>query len=472
MIKAKSRDRRRKTLRTVLCVIGALLGSARPSRAQVAPPRTDSTKREGAKAEGGAKDSVTTDSLTARLERAEAAIALLQKQLATEAASAVRTRSRLQLELSGRILTNSYYTSGRANSVELPLFVREPVPFVAGGQTKAGTKAFGMTLRQSFVGAALSVDSVLGGTLVADIDVDFFGGGTAYTADPFGFPQIRLRTVNAQLRWTNTAIMVGSETPLISDVNPVSLAAAGTPEFATSGNLWNWIPQIRLSQTVARTMLGATPLTWSLQGAVLAPAAGLRSATEPDGIDAGERSARPAIEGRASLKWGAPDALDDRSGEVGVGFHRGWLRATSDSLIIASALAADARVGLTHGLTLLAEAYTGRAISSLGGGGIGQSFGVAAAGDLIGPPIRNVAGWAQLNAQLHPTVATGVGCGLDVANERDLPRRTRNGACEVHMIWRPTQPILVGFEVRRLGTRYATGTEHATHFNLALGFEW
>jgi hypothetical protein len=40
------------------------------------------------------------------------------------------------------------------------------------------------------------------------------------------------------------------------------------------------------------------------------------------------------------------------------------------------------------------------------------------------------------------------------------------------MIWRPTQPILVGFEVRRLGTRYATGTEHATHFNLAMGFEW
>ncbi len=449
-----------------------MLGSATRSSAQATPPRTDSLRRATTTDKGATKDSVTTDSLTARLERAEAAIALLQKQLATEASSAVRTRSRLQLELSGRILTNTYFTSGRTNSVELPLFVRDPVPLAAGGQTKAGSQAFGLTLRQSFVGAALSVDSVLGGTFVADIDVDFFGGGTAYTADPFGFPQIRLRTVNAQLHWPNTTIMVGTETPLISDVNPISLAAAGTPEFATAGNLWNWIPQIRLSHAVAHTTLGETPLTWSVHGAILAPAAGLRSATEPDGIDAGERSARPAIEGRASLHWGAADASDDMSGDVGIGFHRGWLRVTGDSLLVASALAADARVGLTQGITLLAEAYTGRAISSLGGGGIGQSFGTAAAGVLLGPPIRDVAGWAQLNAQLRPTLTSGVGCGLDVANERDLPKRFRNGACEVHMIWKPTQPILVGFEVRRLGTRYATGTEHATHFNLALGFEW
>ncbi len=453
-------------------MLGVLSCSATLARAQAMPPRADSTKRGVLKTGAGSRDSVATDSLAARLARAEAAIALLQKQLATEASSAVRTRSRLQLELSGRILTNTYFTNGRTNSVELPLFVREPVPFAAGGQPGAGTQAFGLTLRQSFVGAALSVDGVLGGTFIADIDVDFFGGGTAFTADPFGFPQVRLRTVNAQLRWPKSSIMVGTETPLISDVNPISLAAAGTPQFATAGNLWNWIPQIRISQVVAHTTLASTPVTWSVQGAVLAPAAGLRNATEPDGIDAGERSARPAIEGRVSLRWGAADAAEDMSGEVGIGVHRSWIRATGDTLLVAHALAADARVGLTHGLTLLAEAYTGRAISSLGGGGIGQSFGTAAAGALLGAPIRNVAGWAQLNAQLRPTISSGIGCGLDVANERDLPRRTRNGACEVHMIWRPTQPILVGVEVRKLGTRYVTGTEHATHFNLALGFEW
>ena len=472
MIKAKCQDRRRRLVGAVLLIMGAMLCAVNSSSAQVTPPRSDSAKRERPKDRVMSRDSAATDSLAARLERAEAAIALLQKQLATEASTTVRTRSRLQLELSGRILTNTYFTSGRTNSVELPLFVRDPVPFGAGGQTKSGTQAFGLTLRQSFVGAAMSVDSVLGGTFVADIDVDFFGGGTAYTADPFAFPQMRLRTVNAQLRWTNTTLMVGTETPLISDLNPTSLAAAGIPEFATAGNLWNWIPQIRLSHAVAHTMIGATPLTWNLHGAVLAPTAGLRSATEPDGIDAGERAARPAIEGRASVHWGATDARDDMSGEVGLGFHRGWLRATGDTLIVARAFAADARVGLTHGITLLAEAYSGRAISSLGGGGIGQSFGTAAAGNLVGPPIRNVAGWAQLNAQLRPTIASGVGCGLDVANERDLPKRTRNGACEVHVIWRPTQPILVGFEVRRLGTRYASGTERATHFNLAMGFEW
>ena len=58
-------------------------------------------------------DSLSPDSLAARLARAEAAIALLRQQLATESQSTVRTRSRLQLELTGRILTNSFMTFGR-----------------------------------------------------------------------------------------------------------------------------------------------------------------------------------------------------------------------------------------------------------------------------------------------------------------------------------------------------------------------
>jgi hypothetical protein len=178
------------------------------------------------------------------------------------------------------------------------------------------------------------------------------------------------------------------------------------------------------------------------------------------------------MQGRGSLQWGSTDAPDDRRGEIGFGVHRGWMRISGDSLVTSRAIAADAHVGLTHGVTLLAEGFAGRAVSSLGGGGIGQSFGVPRANELLGPPVRDVAGWFQLNAQTHPTLLSGVGCGLDVADARDRPRRLRNGVCEAHLIWRPTQPILVGFEVRRLRTVYATGAERATHLNLAVGFEW
>lgn len=453
---------------TVLLAVTVSTALARELRAQ-APPRPDSARRDTVRRDTAA---VSSDSLAARLARAEAAIALLQQQLAIEAATAVRTRSRLQLELSGRIVTNSYFTQGRANSAELPLLAREAVTSTNPAQGQPGTRAFGISLRQTILGAALSVDSVLGGTFVGDIDIDFFSGGSAFTADAFGFPTPRLRTVSAQMRWAKTTLLVGTETPLISDLSPVSLAAAGTPEFALAGNLWNWIPQLRASHTFAQSHVGATPISWTLHAAALAPVSGVRHPNEPDAIDAGERSGRPALEGRVSMQWGAADAADDAKGELGLGVHRGWLRASGDTFTVAHAIAATAQIGLSHGLTLLAEGYTGRAISSLGGGGIGQTFGATPTGQTFGPPVRDVAGWAQLNAQLRPTVSSGVGCGLDVADARDHPRRLRNGACEAHLIWRPTQPVLVGFEVRRVGTVYTSGNQHATHLNLALGFEW
>ena len=456
--------RRLPILCTVLLAVTGSTALAPELYAQAAPPRADSARRDSA--------AVAADSMAARLARAEAAIALLQQQLAIEAATAVRTRSRLQLELSGRVLTNSYFTQGRANSAELPLLVREAVTPTNPAQGQPGTRAFGISLRQTFIGAALSIDSVLGGTFVGDIDIDFFSGGSAVTGDAFGFPTPRLRTVSAQMRWTKTTLLVGTETPLIADLNPVSLAAAGTPEFALAGNLWNWIPQLRASHTFAQSRVGSTPVSWTVHAAALAPVSGVRHPNEPDLIDAGERSGRPALEARVSMHWGATDAAADAQGEIGLGVHRGWLRATGDTFTVARAIAATAHVGLSHGLTLLAEGYMGRAISALGGGGIGQTFGAAPTGQTFGPPVRDVAGWAQLNAQLRPTLSTGVGCGLDVADARDRPRRLRNGACETHIIWRPTQPVLVGFEVRRLGTVYASGNQHATHINLALGFEW
>ena len=456
--------RRLSILCTVLLAVTASSALSPELGAQAAPPKSDSVRRDSA--------ALSADSMAARLARAEAAIALLQQQLAIEAASAVRTRSRLQLELSGRVLTNSYFTQGRANSVELPLFVREAATPTNAAQGRSGTRAFGVSLRQTLLGAAISVDSVLGATFVGDIDIDFFSGGTSVTADAFGFPTPRLRTVTAQLRWAKTSLLIGTETPLISELNPVSLAAAGTPEFALAGNLWNWIPQLRASHTFAQARVGSTPVAWTVHAAALAPVSGVRHPNEPDAIDAGERSGRPALEGRVSMHWGAANATDDSQGEIGLGVHRGWLRVSGDTLTVARAVAATARVGLSHGLTLLAEGYSGRAISSLGGGGIGQTFGAALPGEVFGPPVRDIAGWAQLNAQLRPTLSSGVGCGLDVADARDRPRRLRNGACEAHLIWRPTQPVLVGFEVRRVGTAYASSKQRATHVNLALGFEW
>lgn len=443
-----------------------VLGLVPPTRLGAqSPPRPDSSTRDSSITR------LSPDSLAARLERAEAALELLRTQLATEASSAVRTRSRLQVELWARILLNGSASSDPLNSAEVPSYAfNEP--------STPHARALGFSVRQSRVGMSVSVDSVLRGAFSADVDVDFFAGGASTATDRYLFPQPRLRTVRFILRWARTELLVGSETPLISDLNPVTVASVGLPGFADAGNLWYWLPQLRLGRELGTLSLGATPIRWALQGAILQPFSGVRSVDEEYGVDAGMRAARPFLQFRLRALWG-PDATDvaagagrsDAGGELGAGVHRGWLRLAGDTLTTSEAMSFDARIGLHHGLELRGEAYRGRVLAGLGGGGIEQNFGVPATGAAFGVPLRDTGGWMQLNWQAHPTLITGGGCGIDAPDVRDRPERRRNESCAAHVLWRPAQPLLFGIEVRHLRTTYATRTASGNHINFAFGFE-
>ena len=419
-----------------------------------------------------ARDSLSPDSLAARLARAEAAIAVLRQQIATESQSTVHTRSRLQLELTGRILTNTFMTFGRSNNVDVPLAALAPsdVP---------EKNAFGVTVRQTRLGGVATVSNVLGGEFVGDLELDFFGGVQSGPGDRRLFPEPRIRTTRAHLRWARTEITVGIDDPLISQLNPVSVAASGVPDFSGTGNLWNWLGQIRVAQQITTTTIARTPVHWSVEGGLIAPFAGAQAPSEPDATDAGERSARPAFEARVQAKWGdstnvgGTDAsIGDGGGEIGFGVHEGWVANGQGQLQSSHALAMDARISLVPRLELRGEAYVGQLLRGLGGGGIGQTFGRALVPGTLGPPIRDRAGWAQLNAQALRSVLVGVGCGVDVVNEADRPTRTRNTVCMSHLLWRPAEPIVVGLEFRGVSTRYDTGvTGRVSHINLGLGFE-
>ena len=150
------------SLRTAL-LFAFSLAVARPLAGQGPPP--DSGRR--------ATDTLSLDSLMARLARAEAAIAILRQQIADESESAVHTRSRFHVELSAQMLTNAFVTSGRVNNTDVP---QTALPPSAPAATPPTNSAFGVTLRQSRLGAATSIDNVAGATFAGDIDVDFFGG--------------------------------------------------------------------------------------------------------------------------------------------------------------------------------------------------------------------------------------------------------------------------------------------------------
>jgi hypothetical protein len=367
--------------------------------------------------------------------------------MAAQAESQVQAASRVRVDLFGRVLMNAFSNSGRVNNVDVPLFVRDT----------AGRSGAGASVRQSSFGLTVQVEQVLGGRFFGELDTDFFGGQQPSSGGRH-FPLWRLRKARGQLSWSRGELLVGQDVPLVNGLNPTSVAAFGTPEFATAGNLWLWLPQVRGTWYV--TAGGAL----ALQGAVLAPTSG--DAVEPfdTDFDAAERSARPVLQGRLRGRWSA----GERTGEVGVGVHQGWLRNGADALVNSAAVAVDAEVPLGPVLTLRGEWYRGRALRGLGGGGIAQGI------TTDGAAVRDRGGWAQLELAPSSRYSLGAGCGVaDPDDAQQLPGgRQRNRTCASFVTVRPGGPAFLSLGWRQTATTYASATRHNRHANLGVGFEF
>src|SRR3989475_8607455 len=351
----------------------------------------------------------------------------LRAQTPTPAPAAKRT-----IELTGFVLVNGFSTNARVNNSDVPQFADSLAPASAAGGT----------IRQTRLGVLVSDPDVLHGSFSGEVDVDFFGGQQPSSGGRT-FPLLRLRRAVGTVSWPHAQLLFGQEAPLVAERSPRSLASVGFPDFAGAGNLWLWLPQFRATFEQGYTLRLAEQI------AVLAPTSGTPQgffATQPDSA---ERSRRPYLQGRVRLSWGP---TDDPS-EVAIGGHLGWL-ASGDSLFQSRAVTADARVKL--GLVeLVAEAFSGKALAGLGGGGIGQSFGPT------GVEVRTKGGWGQLNVRPRREVMFGGGCGIDNPDDRDLsdalgnPRgRLKNFVCEGHVDVRPSGPLVLGVEFRRLETTY------------------
>lgn len=396
-----------------------------------------------------AQDSARTaaDSLAERLRRAEEAIALLREQVEAQAESQVQAASRVRVDLFGRVLLNAFSNSGRVNAVDVPLFVRDT----------AARAGLGASLRQTSFGVVVRVEQVLGARFEGELHTDFYGGQVASSGGRH-FPLWRLRTARGVLSWERGELLVGQEVPLVNGVNPTSVAAFGTPEFAAAGNLWLWLPQVRGTWH----LLPGGAL--ALQGALLAPASGDAVEAFDTDFDAAERSARPSLQGRARARWTA----GDRQGELGVGVHHGWLRNAANAIVGSVVVGVDALVPLGRHLTLRGEWYRGRAARGLGGGGIGQGL------TTDGRAVRDQGGWAQLEATPSTRLSLGAGCGVgDPDDDQPLPAgRRQNRTCASFVTVRPGGPVFASLGWRGTRTRYPGGDRGNRHLNLAAGFEF
>ena len=385
------------------------------------------------------------DSLSEALKAAQARLDALEQKVGDAVENGVHTRSGTRMELTGRVVLNAFGNSGRVNNVDNPQFARAD----AAGPHRGG----GMSMRQTLLAFRVSSPDVAGAQFVGDLNTDFYGGQFPSSGGRT-FPLIRLRTAKALLRWSSSELMVGQEVPLIAPINPTSTAASGTPLFATAGNLWLWLPQVRVS------LGGFKPNTMAIQFAVLAPTSGDPANSFDTDLDAAERSGRPFMETRVRFRWD----MSERPGEIGCGAHVGWVRGDSAR---SQAVACDLQAPWSI-FELRAEAFTGRALRGLGGGGIGQSL------TTLGDPVAGVGGWAQLNVNPSSIWGFGAGCGVDDPEDSDLPAtaRLRNVSCGGHFTTHPSGPLLMGLEARRLVTNYAAGKFRVDHINLFFGFEF
>ena len=360
----------------------------------------------------------------------------------------------IEANLHGLILMNAFHTTDNVNNSDVPQFAIPASPASPEGSASSAT------VRQSRVTAFALVPEFGGGVLEGELDVDFYGGQQPSSGGRT-FPLLRLRRAIAKLTWNRVALLVGQESPPIAAVSASSIASVGFPDFAGAGNLWLWIPQIRLSADLPSS--GAVRLGAEI--AALAPTSG-----DPQGAfltqpDIAERSGRPFLQGRVRGRWGQGDRL----GEVSAGGHYGWILDAAGDRVPSKALALSVWTPLGPRLDFRAEAFTGQALAGLGGGGIGQNMVVD------GVPVRTVGGWAQLNLRPTERWEIGGGGGMDDPDDEDLGdvSRLRNLAIEGHVTWRKL-PAIVGLEVRHLRTRYREplGDLTATHINLGMGFEF
>jgi hypothetical protein len=359
-----------------------------------------------------------------------------------------------EVSFSATVLMNGFYTSDKTNNSDLPQFaVRQDA------SDSFPSEGVGGTLRQTRVQARAFAAGVLGGEFTALVDVDFFGGQQPSNGGRT-FPLLRIRRAWARMNWDRFRVMAGQEAPPIAELNPSSLASIGLSSLSSSGNLWLWIPQLRLTGDLN----GGEGARLYLEGAVLAPTGYTAQGPFLTQPDRAEQSRRPYLQSRLGVRWGQSGA----PGELSVGGHLGWISTTGDSLLDSRAAAVMLQLPLGRVFELRGEAFTGKAIAGLGGGAIGQNLG------RNGVPVRTKGGWAQLLIKPTPEWELGGSYGIDDPKDTDLDTATmrlKNETVEGHIHWRPA-PLILGLEYRHITTTYAPGEATAGHLNLALGAEF
>jgi len=372
------------------------------------------------------------------------------------------------VRLSGIVLMNLFSNSGTVDSIDLPALAYAKPPAYTGG-------SFGATLRQSEIGLEVFGPRVAGARTRADIQLDL-GGGFLVAPNGVNAGLLRLRTGTMHLDWANTSIVAGQDGLFFSPNSPTSFASLAIPALSYAGNLWGWIPQVRVEHRFA-VGEGSSIV---LQGGIMDPLSGERpnygTYRQPG---PGEASRQPAFATRTAFThnvFGQPL-------RVGVGGFFSRQSYGYDRNVNAWAGMTDFELPLSHQFSLSGKLYRGTGLGGLYGG-IGRSVLFSADPAYSGTAVRGLntaGGWAQLKYRPVNKVEFNAAYGLDNPYASDLrafpaaqvygdPGLARNSGSLLNVIFRPRSDVLFSAEYRHLRTYMInSGPYSAEHVNLMMG---
>lgn len=407
-----------------------------------------------------------------RVAKLEEDVQLLSGKVDEQYQTKIESAAKYRVRLSGLILMNIFSNTGNVDHFEIPGVALAANPSLTGGNTGG---SFGATIRQSQIGLEVYGPSLGGARTRGDFVADFFGE----------FPEVingsssgsfRLRTGTVRLEWPRTSLVAGLDDLFFSPAYPTSFASLGIPAFSYAGNLWSWLPQLR----VEHRLMASENSTLTLSGGILDALTGEPPPNEFLRIaGAGESSRQPGYATR--LEWGRRIAGEKLT--LGAGGYYSRQNWGFDRNIDGWAATADWNVPFGKKFSLSGKFYRGRAIGGLGAG-IGRS--ALFNGPLSDPAtvvrgLHSTGGWAQFKYKPASRLEFNIAAGQNSDNTGDIRGFTvspnyfaanlaRNRSEFANFIYRPRSNLLFSTEFRTLRTFAVDGTDRrASQLNMIMG---
>ncbi len=406
-----------------------------------------------------------------REARLEEQYELLTGKIDDQYQTKVESASKYKIRLSGLVLMDLFSNRGGVLNADVPGIVDIPDPLKR-------TNSTGFSLRQSQIGLEVFGPEIAGARTHGELQADF-AGGFPYAPNGVTFGLLRLRTGTIHLDWAHTSVVAGQDAPFFSALSPTSFATLAEPALSYAGNLWTWIPQVRVEHRL--TLSENSSL--ALQGGLLDGLTG-----EPPlysygrSSQAGEYSRQPGYAGRV----GYSHNLFGQTFTLGAGGYYSKQNWGFGRNVNSWASTLDWTAPLAKWLGLSGEFYRGQALGGLGGATYRSALFSGTPADPTSQVrgLETMGGWSQLKVRATTKLEFNAAAGQDnpfagelrafpftaYGNGSPASSVARNQTGLFNFIYRPRSDLVFSAEYRHTNTYQIDSSRYsADQVNLVMG---